>query len=100
MLWGCSMVCIGKNIANCSKNPQFLPVMCALCEHCAHMHVHAPRQPCCIAAHVHLCNGTAHRGHRSTLSSCRHHLPNLTNYIPSVCIRTRWQLYTHLMHGQ
>ena len=31
MLWGCSMVCIGKNIANCSKKPQFLPVMCALC---------------------------------------------------------------------
>ena len=36
-LWGCSMVCIGKNIANCSKNPQFLPVMCALCPRCAHM---------------------------------------------------------------
>ena len=35
-LWGCSMVCIGKNIANCSKNPQFLPVMCALCPRCAH----------------------------------------------------------------
>ena len=32
-LWGCSMVCIGKNIANCSKNPQFFPVMCALCTH-------------------------------------------------------------------
>ena len=30
-LWGCSMVCIGKNVANCSKKPQFLPVMCALC---------------------------------------------------------------------
>ena len=30
-LWGCSMVCTGKNIANCSKTPQFLPVMCALC---------------------------------------------------------------------
>ena len=27
---GGSMVCIGKNIANCSKNPQFLPVMCVL----------------------------------------------------------------------
>ena len=33
------VVCIGKNIANCSKNPQFLPVMCAvppvraLCRH-------------------------------------------------------------------
>ena len=25
------MVCIGKNIANCSKNPHFLCVMCALC---------------------------------------------------------------------
>ena len=24
-LWGCSMVHIGKNIANCSKTPQFLP---------------------------------------------------------------------------
>ena len=35
-LWGCSMVCIGKNIANCSKNPQFLPVMCTLCPCCAH----------------------------------------------------------------
>ena len=33
-LWGCSMVCIG-NIANCSKTPQFLPVMCALCTRCA-----------------------------------------------------------------
>ena len=27
------MVCIGKNIANCRKDPQFLPVMCALCQH-------------------------------------------------------------------
>ena len=35
-LWGCSMVCIGKNIANCSKNPQFLPVMCTLCALCTH----------------------------------------------------------------
>ena len=34
-LWGCSMVCTGKNVANCSKNPQFLPVMCALCTRCA-----------------------------------------------------------------
>ena len=34
-LWGCSMVSIGKNIINCSKNPQFLPVMCALCPHYA-----------------------------------------------------------------
>ena len=25
------MVCVGRNIANYSKNPQFLPVMCALC---------------------------------------------------------------------
>ena len=32
--WYGSMVCIGKNIANCSKNPQFLPVMCALCPCC------------------------------------------------------------------
>ena len=30
-LWGCSMVCLSKNIANCSKNLQFLLVMCALC---------------------------------------------------------------------
>ena len=29
------MVCIGKNIANCSKNPQFLPIMSALCPRCA-----------------------------------------------------------------
>ena len=34
-LWGCSMVCIGKNIANCSKNPQFLPFMCAMFPRCA-----------------------------------------------------------------
>ena len=31
------MVCISKTIANCSKSPQFLPVMCAplwtLCPH-------------------------------------------------------------------
>ena len=25
------MVCVGKNIANCSENLQFLPLMCALC---------------------------------------------------------------------
>ena len=44
MLWGCSMVCIGKNIANCSKNPQFLPVMCALCLHCARaVHTRPPQ---------------------------------------------------------
>ena len=35
-LWGCSMVCIGKNIANYSKNPQFLPVICAPCTRCAY----------------------------------------------------------------
>ena len=29
------MVCIGKTIANCSKTPQFLPVICALCTRCA-----------------------------------------------------------------
>ena len=29
------MVCVGKNIANCSKNPQFLPVMYVLCTRCA-----------------------------------------------------------------
>ena len=29
------MVCIGKNIANYCKNPQFLPVMCVLCARCA-----------------------------------------------------------------
>ena len=28
------MVCIGKNTANYSKKPQFLPVMCALCGLC------------------------------------------------------------------
>ena len=27
------MVYTGKNIANSSKNPQFVPVMCALCMH-------------------------------------------------------------------
>ena len=29
---GVSMVYIGKNIVNYSKNRQFLPVMCTLCE--------------------------------------------------------------------
>ena len=29
-LWGCSMVCIGKNIANRSKNPTFF-LSCARC---------------------------------------------------------------------
>ena len=32
--WGCSMVYIGKNIGNGSKNPRFLPVICALCTRC------------------------------------------------------------------
>ena len=36
-LWGCSMVHRGKNIVNGSKNPQFLPVMCAPCARCAQM---------------------------------------------------------------
>ena len=27
-----SMVCIGKNIANCSKTPQFISVIRALCK--------------------------------------------------------------------
>ena len=49
-LWGCSMVCIGKNIANCSKNPQFLPVMCALCPRCA----------CAVRAVPALCVRCAH----------------------------------------
>ena len=35
-LWGCTIVCIGKNIANCGKSPQFLPVVCALCTLCRH----------------------------------------------------------------
>ena len=30
-LWACSTVCIGKNVACCSKSPQVLPVMRALC---------------------------------------------------------------------
>ena len=44
-LWGRSMVCIGKNIANCSKNLQFLPVMCVPCPRCAravHTRPHVP----------------------------------------------------------
>ena len=36
--WGYSMVCIGKNIAICHKNPPFLPVMCTLCTRCADTH--------------------------------------------------------------
>ena len=31
----CSIVCTGENIANCSKSPQFLRVICALCPRCA-----------------------------------------------------------------
>ena len=38
------MVCIGKNIANCSKNPQFLLVMRALCGLCLR---------CACAVHTH-----------------------------------------------
>ena len=30
-LWGCGMVHRGQNIVNSSQNPQFPPVMCALC---------------------------------------------------------------------
>ena len=37
-LWGCRMVCISKNVANCIKKPQFLRVMCAMCRH-------APNKP-------------------------------------------------------
>ena len=33
-LGGCSIVCIGKNIANCPKKPQFLPLKCVLFVHC------------------------------------------------------------------
>ena len=29
------MVCIGRNIANCSNNPHFLPFIRALCARCA-----------------------------------------------------------------
>ena len=47
-LWGCSKVCIGKNIANCSKNPQFLPAVCALCPRCARA-VHT-RPQCALRA--------------------------------------------------
>ena len=36
-LWGCRMICMGKNIANCSKIPQFLHVICVLCARCARM---------------------------------------------------------------
>ena len=35
-LWGCSMVCLGKKIANHSKKSQFLPVLCVLCALCRH----------------------------------------------------------------
>ena len=48
-LWGCSMVCIGKNIANCSKKPQFLPVMCALCPRCARCACAVHTYPQCYA---------------------------------------------------
>ena len=43
------MVCIGKNIANCSKTSQFLPVMCALCPRCAR----AVPALCVRCAHAH-----------------------------------------------
>ena len=39
------MVCIGKNIANCSKNPQSLPVMCALYTLCVHAVRTVPTRP-------------------------------------------------------
>ena len=32
---GGRMVCMDKNIANCSKNPEFIPVICALCACCS-----------------------------------------------------------------
>ena len=51
MFWGCSMVCIGKNIANCSKKPQFLPVMCTLCALCTR----APVVPILIPSLLHVC---------------------------------------------
>ena len=49
-LWGCTMVHVGKNIVNGSKNPQFLPVMCALCVRCA----------CCARPVRALCTNTLH----------------------------------------
>ena len=36
------MVCVGKNIANCSKNLQYLAIMCTLCRRCARC-AHAPK---------------------------------------------------------
>ena len=45
ILWGCSMVCIGKDSANCSKKCQFLPVMCALCTLCAYCAGMPPKSP-------------------------------------------------------
>ena len=38
-LWGCSMVCIGKNIPNCSKKPNFF-LPCARCAGAVHTHPH------------------------------------------------------------
>ena len=47
------MVCIGKNIANCSKNPQFLPVMCTLCPRCLRtVRVVHTRHPCTKCNHL------------------------------------------------
>ena len=48
-LWGHSMVCICKDIANCPKKPQFLPVNCALCPRCAGCALH--RRPPDSAEH-------------------------------------------------
>ena len=42
--WGCSMVRMGKNIANCSRNHQFLLVMFVLCMRCV-LCTHAPYAP-------------------------------------------------------
>ena len=41
------MVCLGKTIANCSRNLQFLPVMCALCTLCASCADTPPIGHCC-----------------------------------------------------
>ena len=49
---GCSMVYIGKNIAHCSKNPQFLQVMCVPWACCAHVVKTCPHSTSLLAMSI------------------------------------------------
>ena len=67
-LWGCSMVCKGKNTASCPEIPLFPPVKCALCTNtpsppetsCQGCLPHPEARPSAGKGAV-LCNGTTAR---------------------------------------